>query len=145
MLISLLLKKILGRASSVSIKIQLTIVCEFLSMTRRKEWRRLQFVVWIYSFQGICWRRRMLELRINLRVKLRIGEIDLKMLPFLRCPIPYSHKTRRKNGKILNFNLIILCKSTNRLNWTRDFHLDLWKSKPCQIKRRNMEEEIHRI
>lgn len=58
----------------------------------------------------------MVERRINLRVKLRIGEIDLKMLLFLRCPIQYSHKTRRKNVKIPNCNLIILCKNTNRLN-----------------------------
>lgn len=61
-------------------------------MTKSKASKKLQFVVWIFMFLEIKSRKMYLSLWINLRVKLRIGEIKLKMLFSLRCLILFSLK-----------------------------------------------------
>jgi hypothetical protein len=59
-------------------------------MIKTKVSSKLQFVVSIFMFPEITYRKMYRLLWISLKVKFRIGETILKMLYTLRCPTQFN-------------------------------------------------------
>ena len=69
-------------------------------MIKTKGSSKLQFVVSIFLFLVITYRKMYLLLWINLKVKLRIGETIPKMPSTLRCPIQFNLKINELRLKL---------------------------------------------